>query len=513
MNTQQPEAQLALEERYERLPIEFIAPSKTNPRTHFDDAYLAELANSIGEKGLIQPILVRPHDSPRNGTQFEIVAGECRYRASMLAGKTHVPAIIRAYSNDQVLELQLIENIHRKDLTALEQAVGYRALIKSNPDKHSAATIAQRIGMSEAWVWDRLKLNDLIPEAKKILDDEKMSVGHAILIARLKPEDQKRTIAFDDESSSQYRGVGLWRNDGGFDWEEAEESGKKRGKYDELKPCSVRELEAWIRDHIRFDVQHAAKAQPLTFEQTATRVSEAAAQPGRSKKLISITHEYRVADDARDEDGERTYGSQSWERADGKDKSKTCEHSVLGVVVAGRGQGETLQVCVAREKCEVHFGAVIRQKKKNAKLRESGKGTQAAKNESKAAAREQAKQEEAERRRQAWEALQPHVVADAIDQIKSVETLTAKQAVAIEEADVYDNLRHSLHEQLGKQWFKNPAAAWLSLAVAGRDNFDSFEEYVADVAKPLGLNIKRLEAIRDKAFAAEPAPAKKAKAS
>jgi hypothetical protein len=106
----------------------------------------------------------------------------------------------------------------------------------------------------------------------------------------------------------------------------------------------------------------------------AAKVEEAAASLAAARRSSPITHEYRVADDARDE-SERTYGSQSWKRADGKEKSKTCEHSVLGVVVAGDGQGETLQVCVAATSASVHFGDVIKQREKNQKLRDSGKGS------------------------------------------------------------------------------------------------------------------------------------------
>jgi ParB/RepB/Spo0J family partition protein len=417
-----------LDERFERLPLAQIVASKTNPRTHFSPGYLTQLADSLRDKGCIEPIVVRPLDilravglhpeaAAKNGAKFEIVAGECRYRAAKLATLTHLPAVIRAYSDEQVLELQLIENLHRQDLTPLEQARGYRQLIDTNPDKHSAESIATRLGMSPAWVWDRMKLNDLVPEAKGILDQELMTVGHAILIARLKPADQLRVIAFDDDASTQYRGVGLWRHDSGFDFDEDDPAnkGKKPGKYDGLKPCSVRELEAWIHDHIRFDVAHMAKAQPLAFEPTAAAVATAEEKPGRGKKIIPITFSYRVSDDARDET-ERTYGSESWERADGKEKSKTCEHSVLGVVVAGsQHYGQTFEVCVARDKCRVHFGDVIRKREKNEKLRESGKGKQAARTEKKQAEtyNERWKREADERKAEEarWDKLRPAALA------------------------------------------------------------------------------------------------------
>jgi hypothetical protein len=229
-------------------------------------------------------------------------------------------------------------------------------------------------------------------------------VGHAILIARLKPEDQERAIEYDDDRSTQYRGVGLWRDDAGLRYTD-EDLDRKKDKYAGLKACSVRELEAWIRDHIRFDVAHAAQAQPFAFEQTAQVVEQAAAQPGRGKKVIAITHSYRVDDDARDEK-ERTYGSQSWKRADGDAKSKTCEHSVLGVVVAGEGYGDTLQVCVNRDKCKVHFGDVIKQRERSAKDRDSGKPAKASKRPS--YEEEDRKRREKEEREEArWKAFFP----------------------------------------------------------------------------------------------------------
>lgn len=384
-------------EEYRQLPIDQVVESTQNPRKHFAADRLNELAASIREKGVIEPLVVRP-----NGTahSFEIVAGARRFRAARAAGLTTVPAVIRAYSDEQVLELMLVENIQRTDLSPLDQARGYRALIDANPTKHSAESIATRIGMSPAWVWDRLKLNDLVREAKVLLEQERMTVGHAILIARQTPANQTRIInpAADALFTPVIHGLQF---DGDRDPKE------KPGKYDDVKPVSVRELEAWIARHIRFDVAHAAKAQPLQFETTADVIEQAQAQPGRGKKVIAITHEYRVADDARD-DAERTYGGQFWERADGQAKSKTCEHSLLGVVVAGPGYGETLQVCVARDRCRVHFGQVLAAREKAA-----AKPRRAAKRADIEADIETARQqrEEADRQEKArqWNAFLPAV--------------------------------------------------------------------------------------------------------
>jgi len=506
-----PAAAVALGERFETIPLERIFASPTNPRTHFDDHYIAELAGSILEKGLIQPIIVRQMTAARRQSDFEIVAGECRYRASKHAKLTSVPAIIRRYTDEQVLEVQLIENLHRTDLTPLEQAVGYRRLIDTNPTKHNAETIAHRVGMSVAWVWDRLKLNDLILEAKTILEQERMTIGHAILIARLKPEDQARAIAFDDDSSSQYRGVGLWRHDSGFDFDEDDPAnkGKKSGKYDTLKACSVRELEAWIRNHVRFDPTHAAKAQPLVFEQTAAKVEAAAAQPGRGKKVISITHEYRVADDARDEQ-ERTYGSQSWFRADGQEKSKTCEHSVLGVVVAGEGYGETLEVCINREKCKVHFADVIQKREKNQKLRDAGQEKQAAKAERKAeeSYQQKWKREEEERRRlaAAWAPVRERALTAVAEGLLKKGPHATLLASLQEQIYLHGNDRKLFQQVIGKVTAQNIVVALVFADIIDDDS--RTPDSLSKAVKPFGIKIDAFEA--EYKAALKPAAAPKA---
>lgn len=466
--------------------ITALVASKTNPRTHFDQAYILELSNSILDKGLIHPIIVRPNG--KAGT-FEIVAGECRYRASKLAALEQVPVIVREYSDDQVLEAQLEENIHRKDLTPLEESAGYRRLIASNPTKHSAETIASRIGMSVSYVWDRLKLADLIPEAKAILELGIMSVGHAIPIARLKPADQKRAIAVEDVHNAFTQREGLWRSDSAFNFNEDEpvNTGKKPGKYDGLKTCSVRELEKWIQNHVRFDVAHAAQAQPLTFEETAAQVETAAAQPGRGRKVIAITLEQRVKDDARSDD-ERTYGAESWKRADGKG-SKTCEYSVLGVVVAGRKQGSTLQVCVNRDKCTVHFADVVRRKAKTAKLRETGQDKKADRSEKRQEAawevQQRRQREEREKKERRWKAFYPALkkaVDNARSQLKTVNGAMYARvmkahglAAGVKPADLPMAL-------LDRSLYKTFSHAW-------HDD----EPRLVEWAKLLGVDVKALE--------------------
>jgi ParB/RepB/Spo0J family partition protein len=242
---------------------------------------------SLREHGVVEPLIVRQIDAGSHKPMlYEIVAGERRYRAAILAELKSVPVIERMLTNEQVLELQLIENIQRDDLTALEQARGYKALIDANPGKHTAASIATRVGMSEAWVWDRLKLNDLIPEAKALLEQERIATGHGILIARQKPDDQKRII--DPEGARNRFGAGsssgVWQTDhAALDLDDDDTKGK-RDPYAGLKAVSVRELERWIADHIRFDVTHAAKAVPLEFAETASQVRKLKPDPAAARR-------------------------------------------------------------------------------------------------------------------------------------------------------------------------------------------------------------------------------------
>jgi ParB/RepB/Spo0J family partition protein len=431
-------AETAAPERFAQIPIDALVSSKTNPRRHFDGTYLADLARSIAEKGVIEPIVVRPlirHGLPADGT-FEVVAGECRLKAAKLANLTTLPAVIRPYTDEQALEVQLIENLHRTDLTPLEQATGYRALIDSNPDKHNVLTIAARVGMSAAWVWDRLKLNDLVPEAKQLLEDERIGVGHAILIARLKPEDQTRAIAPGARNGYGSHYEGLWQFDAGLEFDETERQEKAGNPYARLKPVSIRELEHWITRHIRFDAEHAAQAQPLDFGAVAERVELAQLQPGRGKKVVSITREYRVADDARDPN-ERTYGEHSWKRADGEEKSKTCDHSVLGVVAAGPGYGEAFPVCVNRDKCEVHWGKEIKAREKNRTLRESGQGKKADRREAAEQKRYQHEEQERARKQARWKVFYP-----ALN--KAVHAAAAKLPAALPQHVYQKVLKHHM---------------------------------------------------------------------
>lgn len=165
------------------VPMECITASKTNPRKIFDDAALADLAASITKHGVAQPILLRPTHVDAGVTFFEVVAGERRFRASKLAGKTTVPAIVRNLSDAEALEIQVIENLQRQDLHPLEEAEGFEVLMRENG--YTADVMAEKTGKSKAYIYASLKLCALEPAPRQAFYDGKLTKSTALLVARI----------------------------------------------------------------------------------------------------------------------------------------------------------------------------------------------------------------------------------------------------------------------------------------------------------------------------------------
>jgi ParB family transcriptional regulator, chromosome partitioning protein len=153
-------------------PIEKIRPNRNQPRKHFAADKLDELAASIREKGIIQPLVVTQKDGI-----YEIIAGERRWRAAQKAGVREVPVVIREASEDGVLELALIENIQRQDLNAIEEAQAYRSLVEHFGISHE--DVARRVGKNRTSVTNSLRLLKLPAEVQQDIVEERMSMGHA----------------------------------------------------------------------------------------------------------------------------------------------------------------------------------------------------------------------------------------------------------------------------------------------------------------------------------------------
>jgi len=157
------------------VPIELISPNPDQPRRSFDPERLDDLAASIKEKGIIQPLIVRPN--PNNDGAFEIVAGERRWRAAQKAKLHEVPVLVRDFNDTEVLEVAIIENIQRADLNPVEEAAGYQQLM----DKfgHTQEKLAEALGKSRSHIANSMRLLGLPNEVQIYLGDGKLSAGHA----------------------------------------------------------------------------------------------------------------------------------------------------------------------------------------------------------------------------------------------------------------------------------------------------------------------------------------------
>lgn len=165
------------------LKISEIEPNRSQPRKEFDEKALSELAESISEHGLLQPLLVRP--LTLGG--YEIVAGERRYRACRMAGLTEVPVIIRELSESETMELALIENLQREDLTPLEEAMGYEVLM--NEHGFTQDEVSKSVGKSRPAIANALRLLKLPEGVKELLKENKISAGHARALLSLENEE------------------------------------------------------------------------------------------------------------------------------------------------------------------------------------------------------------------------------------------------------------------------------------------------------------------------------------
>ena len=198
------------------VPVLSIAASLTNPRKHMDQAKLQELADSIAATGVHQPILLRPlpahrledtHQAARAqkrpAPEYELIAGERRWRACQLAGVADIPAMIRPMTDAQALEAQVIENLQREDVTELEEAEGYQVLMEHQGI--TAEEVGRKIGKSRAYVYSRLKILDLCEDGRQALREGKLDFSCALPIARI-PNEQLQLQALKEALREGYYG-------------------------------------------------------------------------------------------------------------------------------------------------------------------------------------------------------------------------------------------------------------------------------------------------------------------
>lgn len=169
--------------------ISDVEPNKAQPRNTFDENALSELADSIASKGILQPLIVRPI----NGERYQIIAGERRWRASRMAGLTEVPVVVKDIDDSEAMEIALIENLQRKDLSPIEEAKGYKSLM----DKYDLTQeeISKVVSKSRSSVANALRILNLPNEVLQLLEDEEITMGHAKALLSLKSASDIKALA------------------------------------------------------------------------------------------------------------------------------------------------------------------------------------------------------------------------------------------------------------------------------------------------------------------------------
>ncbi len=171
------------------IDINLIDPNSFQPRTRFDEARLEELAQSIRSNGIIQPLVVRRMGAGR----YQLIAGERRWRAAQRADLLRVPVVIRDVPDDKILELALIENIQRQELNAIEEALAYKRLIETL--NLTQEMVAQRVGRDRTFITNYLRLLRLPEDVQRLLEEEKLSMGHARALLGVDDVETQRELA------------------------------------------------------------------------------------------------------------------------------------------------------------------------------------------------------------------------------------------------------------------------------------------------------------------------------
>jgi ParB family chromosome partitioning protein len=230
------QAGIGAEEYLRRVPLAALKPSRFNPRRNFAEAQLEELAASIRERGLVQPLIVRPSI----GDTYEIVAGERRWRAAQLANLHHVPVVVRALTDQEAVEIAIIENVQREDLNAIEEGEGYKLLMDGHG--YTQEDLAKVIGKSRSHLANTLRLLKLPDSVQDLVRTGQLSAGHA-----------RPLVGRGDAEALAARAVNL-----GLSVRQVEALTKERSakpKRQKSKDADTRAAESELHDALGLDVE------------------------------------------------------------------------------------------------------------------------------------------------------------------------------------------------------------------------------------------------------------------
>jgi len=426
-----------------------------------------ELVESIRINGLMQPIVVTD-----DGTGYRIIAGRRRLAALREVGVDAAPCVIvSATTPEDRKALELVENLHRLGLTAMQEAQGFQELAKRGLD---AAAIGARVGRSVAYVYDRLRFTKLVPAAVRLLEDGRIEAGHAVILARLRPADQLRAIStkavdagYDDRHSP------LWRMERTL----FDHPGKM------TRACSVRELDDWVRKHVRFNPEK--DVDPVLLPGTAEILAMATKpREGQKKppKVILITELQHLPDDARGD--ERVLCVSSWVEA-----KKPCgqkDRRAVGVFAVGARRGQAIDVCIDKQTCRTHWGKVIRQRQQSQKAQVAGPASKEQEKYRRQMERQEKERNAANARREAWEKSLPAIRAALVAAVIAAPIGKLSRWISGDSKPLTPELPHS----------DNPATAvrFVTLAnlVDQASQWNACEHLPAEVKKLLDVDLTAL---------------------
>lgn len=355
---------------YKLIAIDELQTSPTNPRRRIDEKSLAELAESIRSKTILEPLIVRPA-----GKKYEIVCGERRYRAAKLALVTELPCLVRELTDEQALDTQIHENLHREDVHPMDEAYAYQFLKeKLGCD---VKELALRVGKPEGYVLNRLKLNQLIKEAQKDIDDEHLPLTYALEIAKYAPEIQKHIYA------EVYRKESKFQRD---DWVETPVKGEMvpwKSFIDWINTYIHRTLSKAPFDpkaiNLRPDGLPCIKCPERTgavvslFEPNRIGKKDACLNPAcYQQKVETHVQVQRIAlAELRKVELSEVPIVRSWCYSDGKDylgtesaivihakkggSNRECDKAISGVDIEPENYGQIVQVCLKTSGCKIHW--------------------------------------------------------------------------------------------------------------------------------------------------------------